>query len=216
MSASGRPPSTKRAFDVIVGGALLVVSLPVMLIVAALVRAGLGTPVLFRQTRPGLGGRPFELLKFRTMSDAKGAGGQLLPDADRMTPLGRWLRRSSLDEIPELINVVRGDMSLVGPRPLLMQYLARYTPRQARRHEMPPGITGLAQVSGRNRLSWEDRFEMDIWYVDHWSLAVDLRILFRTAMKVIVGDGISQPGHETAAEFQGTQQPPARPHTGEA
>jgi len=211
-----RPPRVKRAFDLLVGSLLLIVALPVMLLVAVVVRAALGTPVLFRHVRPGLHGDPFEMLKFRTMLDARDSDGQLLPDAARMTPLGRWLRRSSLDEIPELINVLRGDMSIVGPRPLLMQYLGRYTPRQARRHETPPGITGLAQVSGRNRLSWEERFELDVWYVDHWSLALDLRILLRTGVRVIVGDGISQPGHETAVEFQGTQQPPSPPHTGAA
>jgi lipopolysaccharide/colanic/teichoic acid biosynthesis glycosyltransferase len=144
------------------------------------------------------------LLKFRTLSDARGADGEVLPDAQRMTAFGRWLRRTSLDELPELVNVLKGDMSLVGPRPLLMQYLSRYTPRQARRHEVLPGITGLAQVSGRNQLSWEERFDLDVWYVDHASLWLDIRILLRTAIKVIIGEGVTQPGQETAAEFMGT------------
>jgi lipopolysaccharide/colanic/teichoic acid biosynthesis glycosyltransferase len=204
------PPAwIKRAADLVIAAILLVVMLPVIAAIAVAVRMALGSPVLFRQMRPGLNGRPFELLKFRTLSDARGPDGEMLPDAQRMTRLGRWLRRSSLDELPELINVLRGDMSLVGPRPLLMQYLGRYTAHQARRHEVRPGITGLAQVSGRNRLSWEDRFDLDVWYVDHRSLWLDLRILFRTVRKVVLGEGVSQPGHETAAEFTGS---PASTH----
>src|SRR6266550_6818729 len=199
MNAASR--RAKRLFDIVVGGMLLIVALPLMALVAVIVRFDVGSPVIFRQNRPGRDGRPFQLLKFRTMSNATDADGRTHPDSERLTRVGRWLRRTSIDELPELVNVVRGEMSLVGPRPLLMQYLARYTPRQARRHELPPGITGLAQVSGRNRLSWEERFELDVWYVDHWSLALDLRILLRTAAKVLVAEGISQPGHETAAEF---------------
>ncbi len=198
------PSRIKRAVDLVAAGVLLVLLLPVVALIAAAVRIALGSPVLFRQMRPGLHGRPFELLKFRTLSEARGSDGELLPDAQRITPMGRWLRRTSLDELPELLNVLKGDMSLVGPRPLLMQYLSRYTPYQARRHELLPGITGLAQVSGRNRLSWEERFDLDVWYVDHWSLWLDIRILFRTVRKVIGGEGVTQPGHETAAEFMGS------------
>jgi len=208
MNAASR--RAKRLFDIVVGGMLLIVALPLMALVAVIVRFDVGSPVIFRQNRPGRDGRPFQLLKFRTMSNATDADGRTHPDSERLTRVGRWLRRTSIDELPELVNVVRGEMSLVGPRPLLMQYLARYTPRQARRHELPPGITGLAQVSGRNRLSWEERFELDVWYVDHWSLALDLRILLRTAAKVLVAEGISQPGHETAAEFLGSHHPAAR------
>jgi lipopolysaccharide/colanic/teichoic acid biosynthesis glycosyltransferase len=203
------PAWIKRAADLVIAGALLVVLLPVAAAVAAAVRIALGSPVLFRQMRPGLHGRPFQLLKFRTLRDARGPDGAMLPDAQRMTRLGRWLRRSSLDELPELLNVLKGDMSLVGPRPLLMQYLARYTAHQARRHDVLPGITGLAQVSGRNRLSWEERFDLDVWYVDHWSLWLDMRILLRTVRKVILGEDVTQPGQETAAEFMGS---PASTH----
>ena len=198
------PSGIKRAADLVAAGVLLVLLLPVLAVIAAAVRMALGSPVLFRQMRPGLYGRPFELLKFRTLSDARGPDGEMLPDAERMTRLGRWLRRTSLDELPELFNVLRGEMSFVGPRPLLIQYLSRYTPRQARRHEVLPGITGLAQVSGRNQLSWEERFDIDVWYVDHRSLWLDIRILLRTVRKVIVGEGVTQPGQETAAEFMGT------------
>jgi lipopolysaccharide/colanic/teichoic acid biosynthesis glycosyltransferase len=207
-----RQPMRKRAFDLIVGTILLVAALPLMAVVAIIVRLSLGSPVLFRQSRPGLGGHPFTLLKFRTMRDVRAADGSMLPDGARLTTVGRLLRRTSLDELPELLNVVRGDMSLVGPRPLLMQYLQRYTPHQARRHEMPPGITGLAQISGRNNLSWEERFDLDVQYVDQWSLWVDIRILMCTLLKVFVGEGISQPGHDTAAEFMGTPPKPSPPH----
>lgn len=205
MTAHAAPPRVKRAFDVVVGGTLLIISLPLMLVVAALVRLALGTPVLFRQTRPGLGGRPFELLKFRTMSEAKAADGRLLPDDDRMTPLGRWLRRSSLDEVPELINVVRGDVSLVGPRPLLMEYLPLYSERQAMRHAVRPGITGWAQVNGRNAVDWEERFELDLWYVQHRSFWLDLRIIALTAWRVLRPQGITQAGHATMSKFTGSQ-----------
>jgi lipopolysaccharide/colanic/teichoic acid biosynthesis glycosyltransferase len=209
---SAAPSRIKRVVDVGVAGVLLVLLVPILSVIAVAVRIALGSPVLFRQMRPGLHGRPFELLKFRTLSDARGPDGELLPDAQRMTALGRWLRRTSLDELPELVNVLKGDMSLVGPRPLLMQYLSRYTPRQARRHEVLPGMTGLAQVSGRNQLSWEDRFDLDVWYVDHRSLWLDIRILLRTARKVIIGEGVTQPGQETATEFMGS---PAGSQTGQ-
>ncbi len=176
---------------------------PVLLGVAAVVRLSLGSPVLFRQVRPGLRGEPFEMLKFRTMRDAHDAHGRLLPDAERLTAVGRFLRATSLDELPELLNVVRGEMSLVGPRPLLMEYLPLYTPEQARRHEVRPGITGWAQVNGRNALSWDEKFRLDVWYVDNQSLWLDLRILLRTVKKVFVREGISQEGHATMEKFRG-------------
>jgi sugar transferase EpsL len=195
---------SKRLFDVVVGTVSIVVTSPLLLIVAAAVRVTLGAPVFFRQRRPGLNGVPFEIVKFRTLTDQRDASGALLDDARRMTSLGRWLRRTSLDELPELFNVVRGEMSLVGPRPLLMQYLERYTPRQARRHEVRPGITGLAQVSGRNLVTWEERFEIDVWYVENWTFGLDLKVLVRTLVKVVTREGINQPGHETAREFLGS------------
>lgn len=194
----------KRLFDLVVTVLAAPVWLPVLGVVALLVRQKLGSPVLFTQTRPGLGGRPFTLYKFRTMTDARDAAGNLLPDAERLPPFGRFLRSTSLDELPELWNVLRGDMSLVGPRPLLMQYLGRYTPRQARRHEVRPGITGLAQVSGRNALSWDDRFELDVWYVENHTLALDLKILWQTVAKVFKREGISAQGEATMPEFQGS------------
>ena len=199
--------SVKRAFDVSVAVVALILLLPVFAVAAAAVRLKLGSPVLFRQQRPGLHGRPFTLYKFRSMRAAHDAAGTPLPDSERLTAFGRRLRRTSLDELPELWNVLRGDMSLVGPRPLLMQYLDRYTPRQMRRHEVRPGLTGLAQVSGRNALSWQARFELDVWYVEHRSFWLDLVILARTLQKVVIGDGISQPGHDTAVEFRGEPSP---------
>ncbi|MGE8319958.1 MAG: sugar transferase [Comamonas sp.] len=193
----------KRLFDILVSAlALLVLAIP-LLVLAALVRRRLGSPVLFRQRRPGLRGRPFEMAKFRTMTDARGADGQLLPDAERLTPFGRFLRASSLDELPELWNVLKGDMSLVGPRPLLMEYLPLYTPEQARRHEVRPGITGWAQVNGRNALSWEEKFQLDVWYVDHRTLWLDIRILWLTVKKVLVREGISAAGEATMPRFTG-------------
>jgi lipopolysaccharide/colanic/teichoic acid biosynthesis glycosyltransferase len=168
------------------------------------VRIGLGSPVLFRQSRPGRHGVPFTLLKYRTMTDARDPDGTIRPDAERLTAFGRFLRSTSLDELPELWNVVRGEMSLVGPRPLLMQYLTRYTAEQARRHEVRPGITGWSQVNGRNAVSWSDRFEMDVWYVDHHSLALDLGILLRTLSRVFRRDGISGDGSPTMTEFTGS------------
>ena len=189
--------------DVVGATAGLVVTSPVQAVAAVAVRRELGSPVLFRQQRPGLGGRPFSLLKLRTMRDAVDASGRVLPDSSRLTPMGRRLRAWSIDELPELWNVLRGDMSLVGPRPLLMEYLGRYTPAQARRHEVRPGVTGLAQVSGRNALSWEEKFALDVWYADHVSLGLDLRILWRTVRVVVARDGISASGHETMPEFRG-------------
>lgn len=196
----------KRLFDVVVSTVLLVLLSPLLLVVALLVRLRLGAPVLFAQARPGLGGRPFRMFKFRSMTDARDANGALLSDAQRLTPLGRFLRSTSLDELPELWNVLTGDMSLVGPRPLLMEYLPLYTPRQARRHDVRPGITGWAQVNGRNAISWEQKFELDVWYVEHRTMALDARILWRTAMHVLMRRGISAPGEATMSRFGGSRQ----------
>jgi sugar transferase EpsL len=193
----------KRAFDVAIASVLLVILSPLLVVLAMTVRLLLGAPVLFHQKRPGLGGRPFTMYKFRTMTDACDPTGKLLPDAQRLTKTGWLLRSTSLDELPELINVLKGDMSLVGPRPLLMQYLARYTPEQARRHEVRPGITGWAQVNGRNALSWARKFELDVWYVDHASFGLDLRIIGLTLWKILKREGISQAGRATMEEFTG-------------
>ncbi|MGP9820430.1 sugar transferase [Salinarimonas sp. NSM] len=193
----------KRALDVILAGTALILLAPVIAVVAVLVRRKLGSPVLFVQERPGLGGRPFRMLKFRTMRDALDASGAPLPDAERLTGFGRALRATSLDELPELWNVLKGDMSLVGPRPLLMEYLPLYTPEQARRHEVRPGLTGWAQVNGRNAVGWEERFAMDVWYVDNASLALDLKILLMTVRKVLVREGISAQGEATMGKFRG-------------
>ena len=194
----------KRGLDL----ALLTLTAPVWVLlfcaVALAVRMRMGSPVLFRQIRAGLYGQPFELLKFRSMTDARDAEGRLLPDAQRLTPFGRWLRSMSLDDLPQLFNVLRGQMSLVGPRPLLMEYLPRYSVEQARRHNVPPGITGWAQVNGRNAVSWEEKFQLDVWYVDHCSVGLDLRILWRTLRNVLAREGISAPGQATMPEFMGT------------
>jgi len=195
----------KRVFDVVVSATALVVLAPVMGLIALLVWRTMGRPVLFRQARPGLHGKPFVMYKFRTMRDLRDAEGKLLPDEARLTPFGRWLRTTSLDELPELVNVLRGEMSLVGPRPLLMEYLDRYTPEQARRHEVKPGITGWAQIHGRNNLSWDERFKLDVWYVDNWSLWLDVKILWRTLWMVLRREGISAQGHATMPEFRGSQ-----------
>ena len=193
----------KRAFDLLVSLSLLVVLSPIVAAVALVVRLALGRPVLFRQQRPGLRGTPFTLYKFRTMRQATDATPRV-PDAERLTRLGIFLRSTSLDELPELWNVLRGDMSLVGPRPLLMEYLPLYTPEQARRHEVRPGITGWAQVNGRNAISWEEKFRLDVWYVDHHSLLLDLRVLGRTVRKVFARENISEPGRATVTFFKGT------------
>ena len=195
----------KRTFDLTVSSFALLLLLPLFGVVSAIVRLMLGRPVLFRQRRPGLNGRPFTLVKFRSLTDRYDGQGRPFPDADRLTRVGRVLRGSSLDELPELWNVLKGDMSLVGPRPLLMEYLPRYSPRQAQRHAVKPGMTGLAQVSGRNELAWEERFELDLFYAGHISLWLDLRILARTVWQVIAGRGISQPGQATAQEFRGAE-----------
>ena len=176
---------------------------PLMTLIALVIWMTMGRPVLFRQMRPGRHGRPFGVYKFRTMTEARDAKGALLGDAERLTRVGRFLRSLSLDDLPNLLNVVRGEMSLVGPRPLLMQYLERYTPQQARRHEVLPGMTGWAQIHGRNVLTWEEKFRLDVWYVDHWSPGLDVRILLITLWKVITREGISQPGEATAKEFMG-------------
>jgi len=197
-------PISKRLFDLALTIPLLVVISPLLIITAILIRIVHGKPVLFRQLRPGYRGRPFYVYKFRTMTEASDESGNLLPDTHRLTRLGRFLRATSLDELPELFHVLTGRMSLVGPRPLLMQYLDRYTPQQRRRHEVLPGITGWAQVNGRNALTWEDKFNLDVWYVDHWSLALDIRILLMTPMVVLKREGINQPGHATADEFMGS------------
>jgi lipopolysaccharide/colanic/teichoic acid biosynthesis glycosyltransferase len=193
--------SSKRVVDVLGSVVGLVLTAPLQAIIALLVGRKLGRPVLFRQTRPGLHARPFELIKFRTMTDDRDEAGELLPDADRLTPYGEMLRATSLDELPELLNVLRGEMSLVGPRPLLTEYLSHYSERQARRHEVRPGVTGWAQVNGRNVPDWEARLEMDIWYVENRSLFLDLRILLRTVAAVARRDGISTDGHATAPKF---------------
>ncbi|WP_436410802.1 sugar transferase [Thermus scotoductus] len=195
----------KRALDVIGASCALLAFGPVMIYIALRIWREMGSPVLFRQVRPGLYGKPFVMYKFRTMTEERDADGRLLPDERRLTPLGKFLRQYSLDEFPEFINVLKGDMSLVGPRPLLMEYLDRYTPEQARRHEVKPGITGWAQVNGRNALSWEEKFKLDVWYVDNWNLLLDLKILLMTIVKVLRREGISAQGHATMPEFKGSK-----------
>jgi sugar transferase EpsL len=197
-------PILKRLLDVLVFGVLILPLLPIGIVLALLVRWKMGAPSLFFQDRPGQDGRLFRLYKFRTMRDATGSDGRSLPDAERMTPLGDWMRKWSLDELPGLFNVLKGDMSLVGPRPLLSQYLGRYSPEQARRHEVKPGLTGWAQVNGRNAITWEEKFALDVWYVDNRSFALDLKIMARTVWKVIGREGISAEGEATMPEFMGT------------
>ena len=201
----------KRFFDVFSVLVALVLLWPLLLVLAALVWLCHGRPVLFRQQRPGLRGRPFVMFKFRTMNQARDDRGHLLPDARRLTAFGRFLRATSLDELPELFNVLKGEMSVVGPRPLLMEYLPRYTPEQARRHEVRPGITGSAQVNGRNAISWEEKFKLDVWYVDHGSFWLDLKIIALTVLQVFQSKGISADGHATMPAFMGSSgsdQPP--------
>jgi lipopolysaccharide/colanic/teichoic acid biosynthesis glycosyltransferase len=194
----------KRAFDVVAAAAALAILAVPMLAIAGAVRIWLGKPVLFTQLRPGRYGIPFRLIKFRTMREAVDAEGRPLPDEQRLTRLGQFLRAASLDELPELWNVLRGDMSVVGPRPLLMEYLPLYTPEQARRHEVRPGITGWAQINGRNSLSWEEKFELDVWYVDHAEFWLDLKIIALTVWKTLRCDGINQAGHATMPDFMGS------------
>lgn len=193
----------KRTFDILMAFTLLILLMGPLLVLAIMIRCKLGSPILFSQNRPGLNGVPFKLFKFRTMTDAVDAQGHLLSDENRLTPFGRLLRRTSLDELPELWNVLKGDMSLVGPRPLLMEYLPLYTQEQSRRHEVRPGITGWAQVNGRNLLSWDERFELDVWYVDHHSILLDIKILFITIKKVFKREGISAKGEATMPKFKG-------------
>lgn len=196
----------KRGFDILGSATGLILTLPLLLLIGALIRLTMGSPILFRQNRPGRGGNPFVIYKFRTMTlPATSSDDTVLSDAQRLTPLGRFLRKTSLDELPELINVLKGEMSIVGPRPLLMQYLPRYSPEQMRRHEVRPGITGWAQVNGRNTLAWEDKFRLDVWYVDHHSLWLDMKIIGMTLAKVLQREGISHPGHATMEEFLGAR-----------
>jgi len=195
----------KRAFDLAVAVPAVIVLFPAMLVLYLIVRAVLGSPVLFRQARPGLHGKPFMMYKFRTMTEERDSQGNPLPDGDRLPRFGCVLRSSSLDELPTLINVIKGDMSLVGPRALLIRYLDRYTPEQMRRHEIKPGITGWAQVNGRNALSWEQKFDLDIWYVDHLTLLLDLKILILTLWKILTRESISHGGCATMPEFQGSK-----------
>jgi lipopolysaccharide/colanic/teichoic acid biosynthesis glycosyltransferase len=207
LGEKSRPgDALKRAFDICVALMAAVALFPVLIIIWFTVRRQMGTPVLFRQTRPGLNGQPFEMIKFRTMRDLVGADGAPLSDAERLTSFGRWLRSSSLDELPELWNVLKGDMSLVGPRPLLIEYIPLYSPEQARRHQVRPGVTGLAQVSGRNALGWTERFRLDCWYVDNRTLWLDLKILFLTLKKVLDREGISASGSATMERFTGSSE----------
>jgi lipopolysaccharide/colanic/teichoic acid biosynthesis glycosyltransferase len=197
-------PFVKRMFDLVVSLIGLLFLSPLLILISIAVILFYGQPVLFRQQRPGYRCKPFSIFKFRTMADEIDSQGILLPDAERLTWLGRFLRATSLDELPELLNVAKGDMSLVGPRPLLMQYLDRYTPQQIRRHEVLPGMTGWAQINGRNTITWEDKFRYDVWYVDHWTFLFDMKILGLTLWKVLLQEGINQPGHISAGEFMGT------------
>jgi len=194
----------KKSFDFFMAFFVSIILLPIIIVVAFLVHLKLAGPVLFRQVRPGLNGKPFEMIKFRTMKDALDADGNPLPDSERLTAFGQFLRSSSLDELPELWNVLKGDMSLVGPRPLLMEYLPLYSAEQCRRHDARPGITGWAQINGRNALSWEEKFKLDVWYVDNQSFWLDIKILFLTVKKVLVRDGISAEGEATMSKFTGS------------
>ncbi len=193
----------KRLFDIVVSALAILIFAPLIVVLMLIVRVKLGAPVFFTQTRPGKDGKPFKMIKFRSMTNGKDAEGNLLPDDQRLPKFGKLLRSTSLDELPELFNVLKGDMSLVGPRPLLMQYLDRYTPEQRRRHEVRPGITGWAQVNGRNNVPWEERFKMDVWYVDHHNLLLDIKILWMTVLKVVKRSDVSQEGHATMTEFMG-------------
>ena len=195
----------KRLFDIIYSAAGLIVISPFLVVLAVLVRLKLGSPILFRQQRPGLGGKAFVIYKFRTMTDQRDASGNLLPDEQRLPAFGRFLRSTSFDELPELLNVLKGDMSIVGPRPLMIKYLDRYSPGQARRHEVKPGITGWAQINGRNAISWEDKFKLDVWYVDNWTFWLDMKIILKSIWMVIAREGITQHDRATMDEFMGTR-----------
>jgi len=194
---------SKRLFDLCFSVVAVIILSPVLFIIAILVWVFVGTPILFKQERPGYKGRPFFIYKFRTMTDRLAPDGSLLPDAERLTPLGRFLRALSLDELPEVFNILRGEMSIVGPRPLLMEYLERYSPEQMRRHNMLPGLTGWAQVNGRNAITWQDKFKLDVWYVDNWSFWLDIKIVLTTFWKVVTREGILQEGHATSKYFMG-------------
>jgi lipopolysaccharide/colanic/teichoic acid biosynthesis glycosyltransferase len=194
----------KYTCDRIVAAIAILIFSPLILIVAIAIHFNMGSPVIFTQPRPGKNSRIFTFYKFRTMTDARDAEGKLLPDGDRITPFGEWLRQTSLDELPQLLNILKGDMSFIGPRPLIVEYLDRYTPEQARRHEVLPGVTGLAQINGRNAISWEEKFKLDVWYVDNWNLWLDFKILFLTFFKVLQQEGITQEGYATSEEFKGT------------
>lgn len=213
MKQRGLPLLVKRTLDRVLALGALAATAPVLGAAALAVRLTMGKPVLFTQTRPGLHGKPFRIYKMRTMTDARDSRGELLADSERLTALGNLLRATSIDDLPNLLNVLKGDLSLVGPRPLLMQYLPLYSPEQARRHEVLPGITGWAQVRGRNALGWEAKFELDVWYVDHWSPWLDLRILARTVLAVVAREGVSKEGHATMPVFTGTR---AEPRAGSA
>jgi len=197
-------PTSKRILDLVISILGVLILSPLMISLAIIVGVLFGMPIIFRQKRPGYHGKPFMVYKFRTMKNTYDENDRLLPDSQRMTRFGHFLRSTSLDELPELFNVLKGEMSIVGPRPLLMQYLERYSPEQARRHEVLPGITGWAQINGRNALTWEEKFKLDVWYVDHWSFGLDIKILFISVIKVLQREGISQPGQATAEEFMGT------------
>jgi sugar transferase EpsL len=199
-------PASKRIFDLLIAAILLVITMPLLLVTGLLVWIFLGAPILYLQPRAGYKGRPFRPYKFRTMSDRRDAQGKALPDAERLTRFGRFIRAASLDDLPQLLNVLRGEMSLVGPRPLFLRYLDRYSPEQMRRHDVHPGLTGWAQVNGRNALTWDEKFTLDVWYVDHWSFWLDMRILWMTPWKVLAREGVNQPGHATAEEFMGNDQ----------
>ena len=201
---------SKRILDTALSITVLLILSPVLLCIAIVVSMNYGKPIIFRQKRPGYLGKPFWIYKFRTMTEAHDTQDNLLPDSERITRLGHFLRNNSLDELPELFNVLRGEMSWVGPRPLLMQYLDRYSPEQARRHDVLPGITGWAQINGRNALTWQEKFNLDVWYVDHWSFWLDIKILLKTAIKVLRREGINQPGHATAEEFMGNHDSQSR------
>jgi sugar transferase EpsL len=207
-SNRGIPKLFKGIADPSIAVLLLLLFFPIFLGVAIAIRIFLGSPIFFTQPRPGKNGKIFYFYKFRTMTNACDLAGKLLPDDLRLTPFGLFLRQTSLDELPQLINILKGEMSFVGPRPLLVKYLDRYTPEQYRRHEVKPGITGLAQVNGRNAISWEDKFKLDVWYIDNWTLRLDLKILFLTGWKVLQQDGINQEGYTTSQEFMGHHQPP--------
>jgi sugar transferase EpsL len=205
MSSEINVPISKRILDLVITIPAILVLSPVMVLIGAIILITDGWPVIFRQERPGLAGKIFKINKFRTMHHTLGADGLPLPDSQRISGLGKFLRSISLDELPELFNILKGEMSLVGPRPLLVAYLPRYSPEQARRHDVLPGLTGWAQINGRNILTWEEKFKLDVWYVDHWSIWLDIKILFLTFWKVIRREGISQPGQATAAEFMGSK-----------